>query len=54
MMKNRVFILLFLFIVSCGSSKGGHCDAYGKINEKREKDMVFKKENQLEKKINKC
>ena len=32
--------MVLITFASCASSKGGHCDAYGKVTEKQKKDLV--------------
>ena len=35
-------VVLSLVIASCGSSKGGHCDAYGSVNSVENTDLASK------------
>lgn len=35
-------VVLSLVIASCGSSKGGHCDAYGSVNQAENTDLASK------------
>jgi len=37
-----MLIGLTLFIVSCGASRGGHCDAYGSIEQAPAGDLAQK------------
>lgn len=32
--------LITLFLMGCKSSAGGHCDAYGSIDNKKEKTII--------------
>ena len=34
-------VLTFVF-AACGSSKGGHCDAYGKVDQTENTDLASK------------
>ena len=35
-------VVLSLVFASCGSSKGGHCDAYGSVNSVENTDLASK------------
>ena len=35
-----VGMLLSLAMTACGSSKGGHCDAYGSVNQVENSDLA--------------
>lgn len=35
-------VVLSLVIASCGSSKGGHCDAYGSVDSVENTDLASK------------
>lgn len=35
-------VVLSLVIASCGSSKGGHCDAYGSVDQVENTDLASK------------
>jgi len=37
-----VGMLLSLAMTACGSSKGGHCDAYGSVNQVENSDIASK------------
>lgn len=37
-----VGMFLSLVISACGSSKGGHCDAYGRVNQVESSDLASK------------
>lgn len=37
-----VGMFLSLVISACGSSKGGHCDAYGSVNQVESSDLASK------------
>jgi len=37
-MKLVLVLIGMIVLLSCKSSSGGHCDAYGKIETKNEKD----------------
>lgn len=37
-----VGVVLSLVIASCGSSKGGHCDAYGSVDSVENTDLASK------------
>jgi hypothetical protein len=37
-----VGMLLSLAMTACGSSKGGHCDAYGSVNQVENSDLASK------------
>jgi uncharacterized membrane protein len=37
-----VGIALATIVASCGSSKGGHCDAYGSVNQVENSDLASK------------
>ncbi len=37
-----VGIALSTIVASCGSSKGGHCDAYGSVNQVENSDLASK------------
>jgi hypothetical protein len=41
-MKRVFIIMVLLTFVSCKTSKGGHCEAYGKVTEKEKKDLVLR------------
>jgi hypothetical protein len=47
-MKNRFFALtafaalVALLATSCGSSQGGHCDAYGSVDQIENNDLATK------------
>ncbi|MBP5982172.1 MAG: hypothetical protein KA734_00480 [Fluviicola sp.] len=47
-MKNRFFaltafaVLLAFLATSCGSSQGGHCDAYGSVDQTENNDLATK------------
>jgi len=35
-------LALTVVLASCGSSKGGHCDAYGSVNQIENSDLASK------------
>ena len=37
-----VGMFLSLLMTACGSSKGGHCDAYGSVNNVEQSDLASK------------
>jgi hypothetical protein len=37
-----VGVALSTIVASCGSSKGGHCDAYGSVNQVENSDLASK------------
>lgn len=46
-MKRIMFLALMgitlsVVMASCGSSKGGHCDAYGSVNQTTSSDVASK------------